>query len=214
MPEPRDPSRTSRPRWLPAPSPWLIVPAAVLAGLLLFVAVWLAQRPSPGDDGAAVLPAVSVDPDPGTPLPAPQPQDLEGTLPEAGESGVFVLPDAPAEPPRAIAGAPPAAADAGLDDASPSAATVVSDSQPVPVHSPQPAYPARALRRGTSGEVLVRALVGVDGRPRQVEVARSSSHRALDQAAVRAIRSWRFQPAMRAGEPVAQTVHVPVAFNP
>jgi protein TonB len=47
-----------------------------------------------------------------------------------------------------------------------------------------------------------------------VEVARSSSHRALDQAAVRAVRRWRFEPATRQGRPVSQVVQVPVAFSP
>lgn len=217
MSEP-DRSRPALPRWLRRPNQWLIVPAAVLAGLLLFLVVWLAQRPAPGDtEDAALLPAVTVEPPPeGTPLPAPQPPErAPGETPAEGESGVFVLPDAPPEPPRAVAGEPPPMAPADPGAALPETGAVAAvDSEPVPIHRPPPRYPSRALRRGASGEVVVRALVGVDGQPRQVEIARSSSHRALDQAAVQAVRRWRFQPAMRDGQPVAQTVHIPFDFSP
>lgn len=219
MPEPANPARNTRPRWLRTPSAWLIVPAAILLGLLLFALVWLSQRPAPEEDGAALLPAVTVESAAQSTLPAPQPPDpATDASAENDEGGVFVLPDAPADPPRAVAGEPPVPAgsgpDAGDPDVEPTAETAIIDSQPVPVRQPQPSYPRRALRQGLSGEVLVRAVVGTDGRPRQVEVARSSSHRVLDQAAVQAVRRWRFQPAMRHGQPVAQTVHVPINFNP
>ena len=65
-----------------------------------------------------------------------------------------------------------------------------------------------------AGEVIVQALVGPDGRPRQVEVVRSSSHGALDQAALRAVRQWRFEPAVRRGEVVAERVLIPITFSP
>lgn len=206
-PQPRSAGRL---RWLLAPNPWVIVPAAVLAGLLLFLAVWLVQRPPVDDEAApAVLPTVMVQ-SARDPLPAPQ--DDGG----ATEGGVFVLPEAPAEAPATVAGTPPPpvppAADAPVqawEDA-----PLAGDSAPVPVHRPNPEYPSRALRRRLSGAVVVRAMVGIDGRPRQIEIARSSSHRALDQAALRAVRQWRFQPAMRAGQPVEQAVHIPFDFSP
>lgn len=216
MPGP-DRSRPTLPSWLRRPNQWLIVPAAVLAGLLLFLVVWLVQRAPAEEEDAALLPAVTVEPAPeGTPLPAPQPPGLAQGEPSAeGEGGVFVLPDAPPQPPPVVAGETPPVAQADPGTGLPEAGTVAgADSQPVPIHRPAPNYPSRALRRGASGEVVVRALVGVDGQPRQVEVARSSSHRALDQAAVQAVRRWRFQPAMRDGQPVAQTVHVPFDFSP
>ena len=216
MPESPDPSRITLPRWLRTPSPWLIVPAGVLVGLLLFLVVWLSQRPASEDADAAVLPAVTVEPAPqGPPLPAPQPPELaDGAPAQDGDGGVFVLPDAPPEPPRAVAGEPPPAAAPTPDTGLPDMGTAAVDSQPVPVHTPAPSYPDRALRRGASGEVLVRVLVGTDGQPQRVEIARSSSHRALDRAALDAVRSWRFQPAMRNGQPVAQTVQVPFDFSP
>ena len=190
------------------------MPAGVAAGVLLFAVVWL-QREVVDTEAPTMLPPVEVgSSDEPAALPAPQvPVELEAAEREPGAGGVFSLPDAPPEsaaPVDAPSPVEPLAADPTLPD--PIGAT--TDSGPIAVHSPSPAYPRRSLRQGEAGEVVVQALVGSDGRPRQVEVARSSSHRALDQAAVRAVRRWRFQPAMRQGEPVAQVVQIPVAFNP
>lgn len=216
MPDPASSPRPARRR----PSPWLIVPAAVVVGLLLFVVVWLVQRePADTTDPTLAADTAAEQAATGSTLPAPQVSE-EMTADAAGDDdsdgGVFILPPAPAEPPRGIAGDPPALPapaleQPGVDPAAGGHATTIG---PRPVHSPAPTYPRSALRRGLSGEVLVRAQVGVDGRPRQVEVARSSSHRVLDQAALRAVRGWRFQPAMQDGQPVAEPVEIPVQFNP
>lgn len=190
----------------------MLVPAGVVAGLLLFLAVWL-QRDMPQDESAATLPTIKVDSGRSAPrLPAPSDEAPLGEAP----GGVFTLPDAPAEPPPAVAGEPASTAppDPTLDPAPGDTGLAAVDHPAVPVRQPPPAYPRQALRRGESGEVLVRVVVGTDGRPSQVQVARSSSHRALDQAAVKAVRRWRFQPATRDGQSVPQTVHIPVDFTP
>ena len=84
---------------------------------------------------------------------------------------------------------------------------------PTPIESPGPRYPTRALRRGESGEVLLRIEVDPRGVPARVDVASSSGSRDLDRAAVAAAKRWRFRPAMRDGTPVAGTVNVPIAFQ-
>ncbi|MGY0559561.1 energy transducer TonB [Luteimonas sp. A277] len=216
MPDPAT-SSSSAPRR--RPSPWLIVPAAVVAGLMLFVLVWLVQRePTDTDDPALAADTAGEQAAAGPTLPAPQiPEEMSADTGDGdGDGGVFILPPAPAEPPRGIAGEPPPLPAPQLEqqDVVPPVAGDARVSGPRPIHSPAPTYPRSALRRGHSGEVLVRALVGVDGRPRQVEVIGSSSHRALDQAALRAVRNWRFQPAMQDGQPVAEPVEIPVEFNP
>lgn len=197
-----------------------MVPAAVLAGLLLFLVTWLAQRPAPEEEQeTVVLPSVAAEPASAlTPLPAPQrPELADGAQAPASEeqdAGVFVLPEAPTQPLPTVAGQPAPATPAGADAAAAGQHAGAPDSQPVPVHRPSPVYPGRALRRGETGTVVVRVRVGIDGRPRQLEIARSSSHRALDRAALQAMRDWRFQPAMRGGQPVEDTVQVPFDFNP
>lgn len=218
MPASEKRNRNARTRWRISPVSWLIVPAGVALGVLLFLLVWM-QREVPEAADEAMLPGVTVSADAHAPaLPAPQ---VPGEELEAGgedtAAGVFTLPEAPAQPPPTVAGSPqPEAIPGDMPPGAeqPGGEVISADRGAVAVHSPPPDYPARSLRRGDSGEVLVRVLVGADGQPRQVEVARSSSHRALDQAAVRAVRRWRFEPATRQGQRVSQVVHVPVSFSP
>lgn len=204
---------TSRPRWRLSLSSWLIIPVAMALGVLLFVMVW-AQRQAVEDDAPTMLPAVEVDSRTEVDsLPAPQ-LSAESPEDESGAGGVFALPDAPAEAPALAPGVTPAPPSLAEEQMAAESIAAVADSAPVPVHAPAPAYPARSQRRGERGEVMVQAVVGPDGRPRQVEIARSSSYRALDQAALRAVRQWRFQPAVRRGEAVAETVQIPITFSP
>lgn len=81
--------------------------------------------------------------------------------------------------------------------------------------NPVPRYPRAALRNGSEGDVLLSILIGVDGRPMDVQViGRSGSQDpAFDRAAIEAARQWRFEPAMRGGEAVPSTVHLPVEFR-
>ena len=55
-----------------------------------------------------------------------------------------------------------------------------------------PRYPEAARRRGIEGTVLVTVVVGADGIPIQCHVQRSSGSKLLDDAALRAAWSWRF----------------------
>lgn len=77
----------------------------------------------------------------------------------------------------------------------------------------EPRYPASARVRGIEGETVLRVLVAADGQVRSVSVAASSGHRELDQAALAAVRTWRFQPAIEQGRTVAAWVQVPVVFR-
>lgn len=81
-------------------------------------------------------------------------------------------------------------------------------------NAPAPGYPREALRDGLTGTVVLEVLVGVDGRPLQVEVVGSSGHRVLDIAARRQVLArWMFKPAMQAGVPVQAIGRVPVEFR-
>lgn len=80
--------------------------------------------------------------------------------------------------------------------------------------APPPPYPREALRAGQGGTVLLQVLVDVDGKPLQVEVERSSGHRALDRAAQRhVLERWTFRPAVQDGRPVRAIGLVPVEFS-
>jgi protein TonB len=79
---------------------------------------------------------------------------------------------------------------------------------------PEPAvYPPRALALNQQGEVLVRARIDCGGNPEAVELAHGSGFPMLDEAALRAVRRWRFVPAEVDGIAVVATVQVPVVFH-
>lgn len=80
--------------------------------------------------------------------------------------------------------------------------------------NPPPSYPPDAVRGNLTGVVELEILVGIDGKPIDVSIVRSSGHRILDQAAVRVVKSrWTFQPAMSNGQPVQARGRVPIEFK-
>jgi periplasmic protein TonB len=84
---------------------------------------------------------------------------------------------------------------------------------PVPVRSVSPDYPAIAKEAGVSGLVVVRLLVGRDGRVLDVQIDEQHSILMLNEAALHAARQWAFKPAYASGKPVAVWVAVPFNFN-
>jgi TonB family protein len=76
-----------------------------------------------------------------------------------------------------------------------------------------PPYPRDARSRGWQGRVVLVLGIGADGNVTSVEVAETSGHDDLDDAARAAARDWTFAPALRDGEPVAGTLRVPVRFE-
>jgi periplasmic protein TonB len=79
--------------------------------------------------------------------------------------------------------------------------------------NPMPAYPQAAREDGLEGPVDLRVEVTAQGQVRQVDWARRSGILLLDLAARDAVRQWRFQPALQAGEPVAGSLHVVIRFR-
>jgi len=79
--------------------------------------------------------------------------------------------------------------------------------------APKPTYPETARRDGKEGRVLLRVLVNEAGRSAAVEVNHSSGVEALDQAAVEAIKRWRFLPARHGDSPVESWVRIPIDFR-
>jgi protein TonB len=86
-----------------------------------------------------------------------------------------------------------------------------AEEYPVPITQARPEYPEVARQSGLQGIVIVRALVGTDGRVRRVEVEKSIP--ILDDAAVTAVRQWVFKPALSNNRPVKVWVRVPVNFR-
>lgn len=82
-----------------------------------------------------------------------------------------------------------------------------------PIHSPEPEYPADALSKRQTGRVTLRVTVGTDGRVVAVSVLRTSGVPSLDQAALAAVRNWRFAPALRSGVAIETEIAVPIKFE-
>ena len=63
------------------------------------------------------------------------------------------------------------------------------------------------------GKVVLKVLVGLDGKPEEVTVERSSGFRVLDQAAIAAVKTWVFNAGMKGGGPSRGYALVPIEFN-
>ncbi len=76
-----------------------------------------------------------------------------------------------------------------------------------------PLYPAEAVAARVEGKAFVRIAVGEDGVPSNIMLEKSSGNSALDQAALAAVRDWRFEPIRCNGKAVQSPVVVPVDFS-
>jgi periplasmic protein TonB len=77
----------------------------------------------------------------------------------------------------------------------------------------QPEYPSGLLVKEIEGDATIKVLVGIDGRVREALVVRAS-HPDFGKAAVKqALKSWRFIPATRGGQPVEDWQTIPIRFN-
>lgn len=80
-------------------------------------------------------------------------------------------------------------------------------------HSVEAEFPKSAtLPKGQSAICIVGLIVDRDGMPHQVHVVRSAG-KDFDASAVRAVQQYRFQPAMRARNPVAVALSIEVDFK-
>lgn len=79
--------------------------------------------------------------------------------------------------------------------------------------APKPAYPALSRELGEEGVVLLRISVSAGGQFEQVQLLRSSGFIRLDRAARDGVRSWRFDAAWQGGQPVADSIDIPVRFR-
>jgi len=85
--------------------------------------------------------------------------------------------------------------------------------KPKPEYIPQPDYPEPARLAGIEGNVVVEALVDVDGKIIDAKVLKSSKNITLDQAAVEAAQKARFTPAKQRDMFVRVWVSIPFRFT-
>lgn len=157
--------------------------------------------------------AATFNPTPATTGKAPAPAPAR-----ASNAAITRVPSSPQTP-------PPNARNATADSAAtpPTAATAAAAATPLReepprfdaayLGNPQADYPPAALRRRLEGTVTLEVRVDPHGHPAQIAIASSSGAELLDEAAIAAVRRWRFIPARLGQESVAGSVRVPVRFR-
>jgi protein TonB len=109
-----------------------------------------------------------------------------------------------------------------------SAADTIEEVTPVPLVPPRPLvitratpikqvvpkYPESALTVSATGRVVVRVLVGTDGKVKATTLLSSLGNPACEAAALAAAKQWEFKPATKDGEPFEQKITIPFDFKP
>jgi periplasmic protein TonB len=176
--------------------------------------------PEPPVAAAPEQVAITVAPPPPPPRPTPPPRRPARPQAAPAKHKAPTQPHAPAPPPAAVPGdsdKPPAPSlSAGTPPAveAPAAAPIIA---PSPVGAaagnPKPEYPISARRRHLEGRLVLRVDVTDSGSASSVAVAVSSGHSVLDEAALNAVRAWRFNPATRGGKAIPGVTYVPIQFR-
>ena len=120
----------------------------------------------------------------------------------------FDLPSEPVEEPVREAALP------GEASMSPET-SVQSVREAIPIYreNPPPTYPRIARRRGYEGTVILEVLVTPEGKVDQCRISQSCGYSVLDEAAVKSVRDWVFEPATRGDKRVEMWVKVPITFQ-
>jgi protein TonB len=85
-------------------------------------------------------------------------------------------------------------------------------SAPRAIYDPEPQYTDEARKSKVQGVVMLAVIIGPDGRARDIRVSRSLGM-GLDEKAVETVRTWKFEPARKDGQPVAVLVNIEVNFR-
>lgn len=85
--------------------------------------------------------------------------------------------------------------------------------QPIDDACPPPVFPKIARLRSWSGTVYLSIDVSASGAVTAVRIDTSSGHAILDEAAMKAVKTWRFTPAVRGGVATCVTVRKPIEFS-
>ncbi len=86
---------------------------------------------------------------------------------------------------------------------------------PVPIKQVRAEYPSRFKKLGIQGSVFLKVEVLKSGKVREVKVLKSlqAGPGGLDEAAIKAVKQWEYQPAQNNGKPVAVWVKFPYVFK-
>jgi TonB family protein len=83
---------------------------------------------------------------------------------------------------------------------------------PRPTYTPEPEFSEAARHARFQGTVILKVLVNKAGNIVRIKLERSLG-KGLDENAMEELKSWRFEPATRKGQPVAVEMNIEVSFN-
>lgn len=69
-------------------------------------------------------------------------------------------------------------------------------------NNPKPPYPAASRRMGEEGLVILAVHITETGRVSEIRLKKSSGYPRLDNAAIAAVKQWRYIPAMQGNAPI------------
>lgn len=87
-----------------------------------------------------------------------------------------------------------------------------AQTNPRPIETPSPVYPAALTDTGKDGTATIEVIVQPDGSVGEASLA-SADHEAFGEAALAAVKLWRFEPATLDGKPVQKRVTIPFKFS-
>jgi TonB family protein len=83
---------------------------------------------------------------------------------------------------------------------------------PRAINAPDPEYSEEARKMWANGQVILSTVVGPDGLPHDIKVIVSLGS-GLDEEAMKAVKTWKFEPATKDGKPVPIQVMIEVNFH-
>lgn len=84
------------------------------------------------------------------------------------------------------------------------AAPYSGEKMAMPLHRVQPRYPAKALRLGREGYVILSFDINEEGRVANIQVIEAKPKRLFEREARRALKRWKYKPMLVNGEAVVQ----------
>lgn len=85
-------------------------------------------------------------------------------------------------------------------------------SPPRPTYTPEPEFSEEARHARFQGIVVMKVVVSKTGNIVRIKLEKPLG-KGLDENAMEELKSWRFEPATRNGQPVAVEMHIEVSFN-
>lgn len=217
----------------PEHHPFILAGVILAHGLLLLLSQLSTATPSVEPPPIQVALITPPTPEPVAPAPEPPRPKIPPTVKKALPPKPKPLPTPPAPAQTTAPAAAPTLSDSPSALTAPATTSPEASSAPpgkvqeasavvvfVPVNinaaylaNPAPPYPPLSRRLREQGKVDLRVLVSADGHPEQVDVKTSSGFSRLDNAALEAVRRWRFTPARQGERSIASTVVVPIIFR-